>query len=74
MWLITCGFGSFWDSKEIRMAFSLSPEAPRRVFQPHGEIPRDTRCYEGIVLKNKGVADRCEGQGGAVVREKRGTV
>jgi hypothetical protein len=42
MWLITRGFGSFCDAKEIRVAFFLSPRAPGRDFQPHGEILRDT--------------------------------
>src|SRR6267378_3135044 len=60
MCLITCGFGGLCDAKEIRMAFSCLPGAPRRNFQPRGEIPRDTPFYEGSVLKNKSVADRCE--------------
>ena len=60
MCLITCGFGGLCDAKEIRMAFSCLPGAPRRNFQPRSEIPRDTPFYEGSVLKNKSVADRCE--------------
>ena len=42
MCLLTCGFWGLCDAKEIRVAFFLSPRAPRRDSQPSCEIPQDT--------------------------------
>jgi hypothetical protein len=42
MCLINRSFANFCDAKENRMAFFLSPRAPGRDFQLHGEVPQDT--------------------------------
>src|ERR1700751_5490340 len=63
-------FCEFCEAKQIRMAFFLSPEVPSG---PMARSPKTPVIYEGIVRENNGVAEQCECQGGAAVRDQRGT-